>query len=79
MAENWLLRLYVLDSNQNILEYKDIDAGLNEYFKSKKISVWMNATEEYHIAVGIIDPITNEPSVSLVNNEKISEFIYKLK
>lgn len=79
MAENWLVRLYVLDHNQNIFEYKDIDAGLNEYFKSKKISIWMNAPKEYHIAIGIIDPITNEPSVSLVNNEKVSEFIYKLK
>lgn len=79
MAENWMVRIYVLDKDDKLLSYKDIDAALNVYSKSKEISVWLSVPNEYQIAIGIIDPITDRPSVKMMNTEEIIEYVYKLK
>ena len=79
MAENWPIRLYVMDMNGNVVSYKDIDGDLTVYFKSKELSTWLEVPRDYQLALGIIDPITNSPGVELVNIDVVGDYVYKLQ
>ena len=66
---DWDVYLYLLDSENNVVEKSQVDIKLSELTEGKKITtnslitIWNKQDSSYKLCIGIVDPNTGEPAV----------------